>query len=167
MTVLVPMRTEVFPDAVAASIADYARQNVAAGRWPEAGALERSRSEFASLLPQGQATPDHHWLEIRAGDDGPRVGHLWFTLQERQGRRTAFVYQLEVLAAYRRQGHARRAFGALESLAREMGVASIGLHVFAFNAPAQALYRALGYEVTSLNMNKQLDGAPGDTNPRA
>lgn len=159
MTVLARMNPKVFAEVVAASIAAYADDNVAAGRWPLAGALERSRNDFLSLLPQGLATPDHHWLEIRAVADGPRVGHLWFAVQAQPGQRTAFVYDVEVQPAYRRQGHARRAFEALESLAAGLGATQIGLHVFGFNTAAQALYRSLGYAVTSLNMNKPLQAA--------
>ena len=156
------MNADAFAEVVEASIAAYAEDNVAAGRWPLAGALERSRNEFLSLLPQGLATPDHHWLEIRASAHGPRVGHLWFAVQVQQGQCTAFVYDIEVQPAHRRQGHARRALQALEGLAAELGAAHIGLHVFGFNAPAQALYRSLGYAVTSLDMNKPLQpaGAP-------
>lgn len=162
MTVLVPMNSDVFAVVVQASIAAYADDNVAAGRWPCTGALERSRDDFLSLLPQGLATPDNHWLEIRAAADGPRVGHVWFAMQAQPGQRTAFVYDVEVQPAYRRQGHARRAFEALEWLAAELGATHIGLHVFGFNGPAQALYRSLGYAVTSLNMGKPLHlaGAP-------
>ncbi len=155
------MRPEVFADVMASSIAAYASDNVAAGRWPQAGALERSRAEFQSELPQGLATPDNVLLEIRATADGPLVGHLWFAVRSQHGRRTAFVYDVEVRPEHRRQGHARRAFEALESLAGELGVVSIGLHVFGFNTPAQALYGALGYTVTGMNMNKPLGGPAG------
>ncbi len=156
MTFLVPMSPEVFADVMTSSMAAYASDNVAAGRWPQAGALERSSAEFQSNLPQGLATPDNFLLEIRATAHGPAVGHLWFAVQSQHGRRTAFVYDLEVQPEHHRQGHARRAFEALESLAGELGVASIGLHVFGFNTPAQALYGALGYTVTGINMNKLL-----------
>ena len=156
MTALVPMSPEVFADVMTASIAAYASDNVLAGRWPQAGALERSRAEFQSELPQGLATPDNFLLEIRATADGLAVGHLWFAVQSKHGQRTAFVYDVEVQPEHRRQGHARRAFEALEALAGELGVDSIGLHVFGFNAAAQALYAALGYTVTGINMNKPL-----------
>jgi ribosomal protein S18 acetylase RimI-like enzyme len=153
------MNPDIFAEVVEASIAAYADDKVAAGHWPRAGALERSRNDFLSLLPQGLATPDHRWFEIRAGEDGPRVGHLWFAVQEQHGQCGAFVYGVEVQPAHRRQGHARRAFEALELLAAELGAARIGLHVFGFNAAAQALYRSLGYAVTSLNMSKPLQPA--------
>lgn len=153
------MNSDAFAEVVEASIAAYAEDSVAAGRWPLAGALERSRDDFVSLLPQGPATPGHHWLEIRAGTHGSHIGHLWFAVQAQQGQCTAFVYDVLVQPAHRRQGHARRAFEVLEGLAAELGAVQIGLHVFGFNAAAQALYRSLGYEVTSLNMSKPLPTA--------
>jgi ribosomal protein S18 acetylase RimI-like enzyme len=155
MTLLVPMSPAVFAEVMTSSIADYARDNVVAGRWSAAGALERSRSEILALLPQGLATPDHHLFEIHAAD-GERVGHLWFVIEPRHGLRAAFVFDLAILPPHRRRGHARRAFTALETLARDLGAQSIGLHVFAFNGAALALYRGLGWRVTGLNMVKPL-----------
>ena len=158
MTLIVPMSPAVFAEVMASSIADYARDNVAAGRWPAAGALERSRGEITALLPQGLATPDHQLFTIHAAD-GTRVGHLWFAIESHHGQRTAFVFDLAILPPHRRQGHARRAFAAMEALAKELGAQSIGLHVFAFNEAALALYRGLGYRVTEFNMIKPL-GTP-------
>ena len=37
-----------------------------------------------------------------------------------------------------------------------MGLQSIGLHVFSQSVGAQALYMSLGYQVTGINMLKQL-----------
>jgi ribosomal protein S18 acetylase RimI-like enzyme len=156
MTLLAPMPLEVFVEYREASIADYARENVAARRWPEAGALERSRADFALLLPQGLATPDHFLFEILANEGGPAVGILWFAIELRHGLRSAFVYDLAVKPEYRRQGHARRAFQALEEEVTALGLARIGLHVFSHNTGAQALYASLGYHVTGHNMTKHL-----------
>ena len=156
MTVLAPMRPEVFADYVESSVAGYAEENVAAGRWPQDGALERSAAEFRELLPRGLATPDNHVFEIKASDDGPTVGFIWFATEDRHGRRGAYVYDVVVDAAHRRQGHARRAFLALEPIVAGLGLNSIGLHVFGHNTGAQALYAELGYVVTGLNMLKTL-----------
>ena len=41
-------------------------------------------------------------------------------------------------------------------MARELGVDDIALHVFAHNEAAQALYRALGYLTTGINMRKRI-----------
>lgn len=161
-TTLVPMSAASFADYVKSAITNYAEENVAAGRWPSEGALERSRLDYESFLPNGPATPDNFLYEIRASlasddDSASRiVGHLWFAIVKKNGVRGGYVYDLEVSPEYRRQGHAEAAFRAMEVLAREMGLPSVGLHVFANNPGAQALYAKLGYAVTGLNMIKHL-----------
>lgn len=150
------MRPDVFDAYREAAIVGYAEDNIASGRWPLEDAVERSRANFASLLPQGLSTPDNYLFEIKASDTGPTVGALWFAVEERHGVRSAFVYDVEISAAWRRQGHATRAFAALESRVTALGLSSIGLHVFGHNPGAQALYAKLGYGVTGINMVKRL-----------
>ena len=159
MTVLTPMSAETYSHYMDAAVAGYAADNVASGRWPAKGATARSQADFTDSLPQGLTTPDNFLFEIKAGADGPTVGYLWFAIVEKNGIRSAFVYDVEVLAPFRRQGHARAAFEALEPIVRGLGLDRIGLHVFAHNPGAQALYSRLGYAVTSVNMQKQL-GSP-------
>jgi ribosomal protein S18 acetylase RimI-like enzyme len=156
VTVLIPMRAEAFASYLQSSVAGYAQDNVASGRWPADGSRERSLVEFRSLLPQGLATPDNHLFEIMAHEGGPTVGYLWFAIEERHGIRCAFVYNVEIKPEFRRQGHARRAFQALEALVASMGLSSIGLHVFAHNPGAQSLYSQLGFAVTGISMLKQI-----------
>lgn len=156
MTILVPMSDETYPEYLIEAIAGYARDNVESGRWAEAGALERSRADFESLLPLGPATPDQHLFEVLDAPGGERVGFAWLALERRNGRTTGFVYDLEIKPERRREGHGSRALGALESVAADKGATSVGLHVFAFNAAARALYVRSGYVVSSLNMRKAL-----------
>jgi ribosomal protein S18 acetylase RimI-like enzyme len=156
MSQLRPMRAEAYAAYLHASVAGYAEDNVAAGRWPAEGAEQRSRDDFAGLLPQGLYTPDNHLFEIIADDSGATVGFLWFAVEQRHGLRGAFVFDVSIHEAHRRQGHAERAFVALEALVAQLGLGSIGLHVFGQNAAAQALYRKLGYAVTGINMQKKI-----------
>lgn len=161
-TLLIPMHPSTFEIYRDASIRSYAEENIAAGRWPAEGAIERSRLDYATLLPQGLATPDNFLYEIQAttgsaeGMREVRVGYLWFAVVEKNGVRGGYVYDLEVSPGYRRQGHAEAAFSAMEILARDMDLPSVGLHVFANNPGAQKLYAKLGYKVTGLNMVKHL-----------
>ena len=159
--VLVPMPAAAFAGYAEAAIAGYARDNVASGRWPEEGALARSRADFDASLPQGLQTPDNFLFEIRAAATGLTVGVIWFAVEEEHGLSAAFVYDVEVRPEYRRQGYATAAFRALEPLARDLGLTSIGLHVFGHNTGARALYGKLGYEVTGVNMQKRLDAGNG------
>ena len=156
VTILMPMRPESYPAYVEASIAGYADDNVRVGRWPQAGAVERSRADFASLLPRGVETPDNFLFEIFGHDKGPVVGFAWLWLDRKHGPVTAYVYDIEIFAEHRRQGHAQRALLALEARAAAAGAVSIGLNVFADNAAAQELYRKLGYATTNFNMRKPL-----------
>ena len=121
------------------------------------GALEGSRADFDDSLPHGLATPDNYLFEIQDGEDGTTVGYLWFAVVVKHGLRSAYVYDLEVKREPRRQGHAKRAFAALEARVAALGLSSIGLHVFGHNPGAQSLYSQLGYTVTGINMIKQID----------
>jgi ribosomal protein S18 acetylase RimI-like enzyme len=156
VTALRPMQPQGFEKYAEAAILGYAHDNVTAGRWPAEGALAHSRADFEDSLPQGLATPDNYLFDILGNANGPPVGVLWFAVQVRHGLASAFVYDIEIKPEFRRQGHARRAFEALEPIVSAMGLASIGLHVFAQNPGAQALYAQLGYGVTGSNMTKHL-----------
>jgi ribosomal protein S18 acetylase RimI-like enzyme len=168
-TVLRPMTEDAFVRFRENAVVRYAEENVAAGRWPAEGALARSAEAYERLLPQGLATPNQHLFSMHEGvagaqaqgggagaEIGAEIGVLWLAVTEHPGGRSGYVYEVEVWSEHRRRGHARGAFLALEALAREMGLADIGLHVFAHNHEAQALYRALGYEPTGINMQKRL-----------
>lgn len=150
------MPPESFDAYRLASARGYAEDNVASGRWPVEAAFERALEDFDQSLPQGLSTPDNCIYEIRDAALDETVGVVWFAVIEKNGIRSAFVYDVEVSAAHRRKGHAREAFKQLEPVVRGMGLQSIGLHVFSQNEAAQALYRTLGYQVTSVNMLKHL-----------
>ena len=174
-TSLRPMRAAAFVKYAAHSAAAFAEDNVTSGRWPAFGALERAQRDFADSLPQGLATADNFLFEIVVAKtvtpgldiadtlevSAPStreitVGILWFAVVEKLGIKQAFVYDLEIDPGFRRQGYARFAFQALEDLVAARDITQIGLHVFAHNVAAQALYRSLGYDVTSHNLLKHL-----------
>ena len=153
---LVPMSAAAYGDYVEAAVTGYADENVASGRWPQDGALARSRADLEESLPQGLDTPGNHLFEIRADDAGVTVGFLCFEVREKHGLSTAFVFDIEVDEEFRRRGYATAALRELEPLVRDLGLSGINLHVFAQNEAAQALYGKLGYAVTGLNMLKTL-----------
>lgn len=155
MTTLVAMPAHRFDGWAEETNADYAADNVTAGRWPRRRAAERARAEFNRLLPQGMQTPGHYFYEIRDGGEEP-VGSLWFAVIGEGEARSGYVYNVRVHPAWRGRGHARAALLEVERVAAGMGLAAVALHVFGFNAPAQALYRSLGYGITGFNMRKPL-----------
>ena len=103
------MRAESYTAYVEAAIAGYAQDNVAAGRWPEVGALERSRANFESLLPQGLATPEHYLYEILASPDDQVIGFVWLGIEQKHGAVSAYIYGIEVEPEFRR--HSTRSNG--------------------------------------------------------
>jgi ribosomal protein S18 acetylase RimI-like enzyme len=107
-------------------------------------------------MPQGLVTPDNYLYEVKASESGPTVGVLWFAIEEKNGLRNAYVYDIEIYTPHRRQGHALQAFVLLEPIVAALGLDRIGLHVFRHNPGAQAMYEKLGYEVTGINMQKRL-----------
>ena len=87
-------------------------------------------------------------------DAGERVGHVWFTIENREQGRIVFIYDIEVDEGHRRRGYARAALAEIDGYAREHGCAGVMLHVFGYNTPARALYRSVGFEETNVMMLK-------------
>jgi ribosomal protein S18 acetylase RimI-like enzyme len=140
---------------VAAAVAGYAADKVAAGQWAEDQSLELARKALEELLPQGRQTADNYLFTVLDEQARP-VGTLWIGVKEYAGKRNAYVYDVRISPACRRQGHATRALEAAENEARKLGFDGIGLHVFGHNAAARALYERLGYRPTDINMFKPL-----------
>ena len=138
------------------NIAEYADAKVRSGNWTPEEAPARSREEHARLLPDGLATPDQHLLSILESANGPEVGSIWLAVERHSGQSSGFIYDLFIFEGCRRKGIAGQAMIALESMAKELGLASLSLHVFAHNTAARALYGRLGYMPTNLVLAKNL-----------
>lgn len=160
MSTLRPMSDAEYAAWQEQSIKDYAADKVASGQWSESESLELSRKENDELLPQGLQTPDNYFFTI-ANAQAESVGMLWFAVRTKFNAPIAFVYDVAVWPEHQRQGHASRAFLALEEEVRRRGLGGIALHVFGHNAAAQALYAKLGFQPTNINLFKQLPGAGG------
>jgi ribosomal protein S18 acetylase RimI-like enzyme len=72
------------------------------------------------------------------------------------GRRMAWVSEVEVAEGERGQGHGRALMLLAERECLAAGVRDLGLNVFADNAPANALYRSLGYRTFRTSLLKYL-----------
>jgi RimJ/RimL family protein N-acetyltransferase len=160
MTDLVPMTPAEFEPFFERLVVEYAADKVRSGNWTSEESVRRSREDCQALLPKGTATPGQHLYRILDTETGEKVGIVWLAEDGRKSPPIGFIYDLEVEAPYRRRGYATQAMLALEVKARELGLATISLHVFGFNHEARALYAKLGYEITNINMSKSLK-APG------
>lgn len=152
--ILQPMTQPEFEAFLTRVIPEYAADNVRAGYWAEAEALERSREEFAKLLPKGLQSPEHYLYTVYA-DDAP-VGAIWLKANPDRPTKSGFIFELYIDESQRGKGFGKQAMLLIEEQARELGLQSLGLHVFAVNAVARKLYETVGYETSSLNMTKKL-----------
>ncbi|GGQ72466.1 GNAT family N-acetyltransferase [Couchioplanes azureus] len=146
---LEPMTEDQYKPWRAAAEAHYARSVAASGRSAQ-DAARTAADTYAQLLPDESATPDHHFWYAYDGDR--RVGFLWVKVTHD----TAFVYNVAVEPDVRRQGYGRAIMLAAERWCHDNALSRIGLHVFAHNAGARALYEQLGFTETGRNMAKDL-----------
>ena len=154
MSKLVPMTQPEYEAFLARLIPEYAADNVKAGYWDEAEALEKSRKQTESLLPQGLQTRDHYLYTLYDGDEA--VGLIWLRAETDRPKKSGFIFDVEIGEKFRGKGYGKQIMLLIEGKARELGLQSIGLHVFASNSVARNLYESIGYEVSSLNMIKNL-----------
>jgi ribosomal protein S18 acetylase RimI-like enzyme len=155
VSVLRPITEGEYVSWLETVVPEYAGDKVASGQWSKESALDLSLKEYAELLPHGKDT-ENSYLYTVVGTEGEPVGTLWFVVQERANQRIAYVYDILIAPAYRRRGHACRAFQALEQKVAQLGLSGIALHVFGHNHGAQALYVKLGYVATNINMFKSV-----------
>lgn len=106
-------------------------------------------ADYRLSLPDGHATP-HTALRVLS-HHGTDVGHLWLRLGA-----PAWVFMVEVDAAFRGRGHGRSLMLAAERECAAAGAPSLGLNVFTDNAPAMRLYDSLGYRPTLHHFSKPL-----------
>ncbi|XVV08815.1 GNAT family N-acetyltransferase [Actinoplanes sp. CA-131856] len=146
---LQPMTEDEYKPWRAGVEAHYARSAGSSGL-SAAEAVRAAADTYARLLPGEYATPGHHFWYAYDGDR--RVGFLWIKVD----RDAAFVYNVAVEADLRRRGYGRAIMLAAERWCLEAGLTRIGLHVFAHNTGARALYEQLGFAETGRNMTKVL-----------
>jgi len=154
MITLRPMTEAEFRAYLAYAVPMYAQEKVEAGNWTAAESLALSKKSFDDSLPQGLATPRHHLFTL-VNQAGESVGFLWYGIDAVK-LALAFVYDFEIHAAFQRRGYATAALKALDDHARARGVKRLGLHVFAANAAARALYAKAGFRDTNVQMAKDL-----------
>jgi len=139
----------------AESIAGYAAQIVASGALGEEAAWDKARRDHERALPNGLDSPGQ--LIFRLLDGGQPVGWLWLAVPYPAGDPSmAWVYAVEVDAAFRGRGYGREAMLLAEAEARARGMQSVGLNVHGSNTIAASLYASLGYQVTMQQMKKTL-----------
>ena len=157
MVRLIPMTDDDLQKYLDNAIPGYAADKVKAGSWSETEALEKSRDSYWKLLPDGVDSKGEYLYRIEDAESGQKVGGIWLNAQVDTPSPSGFIYDIEIEEEFRGKGYGKQAMLAIEEKARELGLKSIGLHVFAHNPVAKGLYEKIGYEIKSMNMTKALD----------
>jgi ribosomal protein S18 acetylase RimI-like enzyme len=153
---LIPMQTAEFAVFFEVASDNYAKDNVANGRWNASDAPTLAREETKRLLPEGERTTDNYLFVLRDTDLNAEVGYLWYGTMVRGTKKIAFLYQIYIHAQFRRKGYGRQAMHAFETEALKSQHTSLALNVSAINAGALHLYETEGYGASSLAMRKEL-----------
>jgi ribosomal protein S18 acetylase RimI-like enzyme len=135
-------------------VPEYAAEHVRAGDWAADQAEALAARQVNDLLPAGPDSPGMLLLVACTSGSEP-VGVVWVALgRPRPGE--AWIYDIEVNPEHRGKGHGRALLQAAEEEAAKHGSKSIGLNVFGTNTVARRLYESAGYQITALNMRKEL-----------
>lgn len=155
MTKLVAMTRPEYNVFFEHLIVEYAAENVRADYWGESEALEKSRKETERLMPKGLHTENTYLYTVFDGDQA--VGVIWFKANPDLPTKSGFIFDIEIREEFRGKGYGKQAMQLIEEKARDLGLKSINLHVFASNRVARNLYESLGYQPVSLTMAKSLE----------
>ena len=153
MVRLTPMNESELQKFLDYMIPVYAKDKVDAGTWKAEEAQQFSTEAYARLLPDGLATKDQY-LYLIEEEGGTQIGFIWLYVDP--GKREAFLYEITLYEEWRGRGLGKDTMAALEEKAKELGARSVGLHVFAHNRRALALYEKSGYHATDITMKKYL-----------
>lgn len=136
------------------ALTEYAADKVRAGNDVEDGAVERSRKEFDSYMPQGPSTKGHYIFTVVNEKTKEKVGMVWYADAEKPLTDMLWIYDIEIDAKWRGKGYGTAVMKLVEEKARELGKSRVGLQVFGHNEGARKLYERLGYRATNIAMSK-------------
>jgi ribosomal protein S18 acetylase RimI-like enzyme len=150
-----PLRNDEVPAFLERGQQAYARDMAANGGLSEEAATRKAERDAARLFPSGKPQ-DGHFLYVLEIETGEPAGRLWWAVEDRDGDRIAFLYDIYLEERFRGEGLGREAMALLEDDVRSRGLARIQLNVFGGNERARALYRSLGYAEQAVTMGKPL-----------
>lgn len=119
-------------------------------------ALELAKKSFDGLFPDGRIDVADQFI-YNIDSNGTRVGVLHLGIRRDGKHSEAYVWDIEIQAAHRSQGHGKSAMLALEKVVGELGLKKITLNVFGHNTPAIELYRRLSYRPIAMTMTKVVE----------
>ena len=155
MVRLVPMTPLEFARYLETAIRDYADAHLKSGDCEADEALALAQADYDSLLPDGLSTPNHHLFSVFAEGAEP-IGLIWYEARDREGRKSAFIYDFIIRPELRGKGYGAATLRALEARLREGGVRRVNLNVMGWNVKARELYEREGFTIAGIGMTKML-----------
>lgn len=119
-------------------------------------AFKLAEDSFASLLPNGPEAENQNMFTVIETATNEKVGILWFAVKSNDNKKYAFIYDIELSESVRGKGYGRQTMQLLEKEVKDLGLNSIGLHVFGHNTTAINLYEKMGFRTTNRMMAKDL-----------
>lgn len=139
------------------ALPNYAEEMIKAeGVLPEY-AYKMAEDSFAKILPQGLKTPNQYFFSIVEKETSQSIGMIWFGKRKIGSQLQAFIYDFILNPEARGRGYGKLSMSLIEKEVKNVGLFSIGLHVFGHNKVAIELYQSVGYRATNLHMMKDLD----------
>jgi len=135
------------------SLAEYIEARIGAGESRDV-ATRIATEQRASLFPGGVPAAGHHLFKVVV--EGERVGMVWLGPAQGGDPEERFLFNVEIDAEQRGRGYGRAAVRAAESWTAAQGASRLSLNVWGGNDVARSLYDALGYEVASTHMYRDL-----------
>ena len=145
------MNSREFQGYLTFAIKNYADEHVKAGNWDEKEAISKATEEYEKLLPDGEKTANNKLFTIR--DEDQEVGMIWLAQRSND---MGFIYDINIWEHNQGRGYGKKALREIESVAKELGLKNIRLHVFGHNKVARNLYEKLGYIETDIMMEKTI-----------
>lgn len=156
MVRFVPMTEPEFAAYLAHAVPDYAKAHLDAGDCDESDALAVAKADYDDLLPEGLSTKGQHLYTVHADGQSDAVGMLWFASRERRGKKSAYIYDLQVRPELRGKGYGKATLEALDEMLLGMSIHRVSLNVFGWNTGARALYERHGFTIAGIGMVKKL-----------
>ena len=116
-------------------------------------------ADLASIFPKTtSAEPNHRIYFLEEAESGQTAGYVFWAERRPPGSQEtrAYLYELFVDEAFRRQGLGLRALELVEADVRDRGLPGIDLNVWGGNAAARSLYRQAGFSERAVFMTKEL-----------
>jgi ribosomal protein S18 acetylase RimI-like enzyme len=158
MVQLEPMTETQFRSYLDTAVEDYAQAHLKAGDCAPEDALRLAQEDYKKLLPSGLQSTNNFMFTIHDNALGKNesIGMVWFAVTAKRVVKSSFIYDLNIREDLRGKGYGRKVMEKVEELIQEMGIDTVGLHVFGYNHAARTLYEKMGYQVTGIGMTKTL-----------